>query len=253
MKLIDDDDGKVAAKLDEASRDYATRAERDRGVLERMIAAQGAQCRWRMLLDYFARDMDDARASDALCATNVHYRMPDDELDGKTCGVCDNCLHPPQVIESPRELREQAWAEEDSRPTRTARRFEPGERVRVRRYGEGVVEMVSGERVAVRFPDDATRTFIVQYVKRGSRRAIVRPADGDLRGLLRLAAAQARTPLCERLRDARPGEHHVGACAARFAICRASFGSRWSVASACASACGCFAGTSQPVPLCAAE
>ena len=36
----------------------------------------------------------------------------------------------------------------------------------MRRYGEGVVEMVSGERVAVRFPDDETRTFIARYVKR---------------------------------------------------------------------------------------
>jgi ATP-dependent DNA helicase RecQ len=48
--------------------------------------------------------------------------------------------------------------------------FERGERVVVRRYGEGIVEMVSGESVAVRFPHDETRTFIARYLK-GSRTA----------------------------------------------------------------------------------
>jgi ATP-dependent DNA helicase RecQ len=44
--------------------------------------------------------------------------------------------------------------------------FERGERVVVRRYGEGIVEMVSGESVAVRFARDETRTFIARYLKR---------------------------------------------------------------------------------------
>lgn len=169
MKLIDSDDDKAAAKLDDASREYAARAKRDRAVLEHMIGyVQSAQCRWRTLLDYFARDMDDARASESLSTSGARYGMPHDELDGKTCGTCDNCLHPPAVIESPRERREQARAEEEAKPERTARSFEPGERVHVCRYGEGIVEMVSGERVAVRFPDDATRTFVVEYVRRVS-------------------------------------------------------------------------------------
>jgi ATP-dependent DNA helicase RecQ len=41
--------------------------------------------------------------------------------------------------------------------------------VRVRRYGEGSVAMVSGDRVAVCFPDGETRTFIGRYVKRVPR------------------------------------------------------------------------------------
>jgi ATP-dependent DNA helicase RecQ len=98
----------------------------------------------------------------------VHYRAPDDELDGGHCGVCDNCVHPPEVIESPREVREQMRAKEEQADRKT-KAFAPGERVKVRRYGEGIVEMISGERVAVRFPDDETRTFIARYVKRAAR------------------------------------------------------------------------------------
>ncbi|SAK97061.1 ATP-dependent DNA helicase RecQ [Caballeronia temeraria] len=168
MKLVGDEP--AIAKLDEASQDYAARSERDRAVLERMVGyAQSAQCRWRMLLDYFVDDMNDARTSAPLRASDVDYRAPDDELDGGHCGMCDNCLHPPEVVESPREMREQRRAKEDALSDSEANTFTPGDRVRVRRYGEGVVEMISGERVAVRFPDDETRTFIARYVKRAAR------------------------------------------------------------------------------------
>jgi ATP-dependent DNA helicase RecQ len=167
MKLIDEDGSKAAARLDEASNAYVARAERDRAVLESMIGyAQSARCRWRILLDYFAHDTDEARACETVSASGAHYVMPGDELEGKTCGQCDNCLHPPEVIESPRELVEQARLKGGARPKRTVPAFERGERVLVRRYGEGVVEMVSGESVAVRFARDETRTFIARYLKR---------------------------------------------------------------------------------------
>jgi ATP-dependent DNA helicase RecQ len=159
MKLTDEDGSKAEAKLGDASHAYAARAERDRDVLERMISyAQSARCRWRILLDYFAHNTDSA--------SDVHYVPPDDELGDKTCGVCDNCLHPPEVMESPRELVEHARKEGETKPKRTMPTFERGERVVVRRYGEGIVEMVSGESVAVRFPHDETRTFIARYLKR---------------------------------------------------------------------------------------
>lgn len=159
MKLIDEHGRKADAKLGDASHAYVARAEQDRAVLERMISyAQSAQCRWRILLDYFAHNADSS--------SDVHYAPPDDELGGKTCGVCDNCLHPPEVIESPRELVEQARKKEATKPKRTIPAFERGERVVVRRYGEGIVEMVSGESVAVRFARDETRTFIARYLKR---------------------------------------------------------------------------------------
>ncbi len=102
--------------------------------------AQSARCRWRMLLDYFA-------------ASPEHTSH--DELDGDVCGVCDNCLHPPQVMESPREAREHALdpgksKDKDKDTIKPRPSFAPGDNVRVRRYGEGTVELVSGERIAVR-------------------------------------------------------------------------------------------------------
>jgi ATP-dependent DNA helicase RecQ len=166
MKLIDDD--AAFGRLDDAASGYTARAERDRAVLERMIDyAQSARCRWRMLLDYFADDVSDARVLGPLKSSEVSYRQPEDELDGNACGVCDNCVHPPEVVESARELREQALASEQREPPpRAVDRFAQGDRVRVRRYGVGEVELVSGERVAVRFANDSTRTFIARYVKR---------------------------------------------------------------------------------------
>jgi ATP-dependent DNA helicase RecQ len=38
-------------------------------------------------------------------------------------------------------------------------------KLRVRRYGAGVVTLASGERVAVTFPDGQTRTFISRYLR----------------------------------------------------------------------------------------
>jgi ATP-dependent DNA helicase RecQ len=55
-----------------------------------------------------------------------------------------------------------------ARKDKKAPLFGVGDIVRMRRYGEGTVEMVSGDRVAVRCADDETRTFISRYVKRVS-------------------------------------------------------------------------------------
>jgi ATP-dependent DNA helicase RecQ len=53
---------------------YRTRADADRDKLERMMSyGQSARCRWTVLLEYFA----EGEASNA-------------------CGVCDNCLNPPE-------------------------------------------------------------------------------------------------------------------------------------------------------------
>ncbi|MDR5773775.1 MULTISPECIES: ATP-dependent DNA helicase RecQ [unclassified Caballeronia] len=167
MKLIDD--GAAFAHLDQAAGAYTARAERDRAVLERMITyVQSAQCRWRIVLDYFAADIDDAKSHELLRQAEMNYRSPEDELGGKTCGACDNCLHPPEISVSAREEREHARVDEASKPLGKLKTFEAGDRVRVRRYGVGTVEMMSGESVAVRFADDSTRTFVAQFVKRAS-------------------------------------------------------------------------------------
>ncbi|CAL8481553.1 protein of unknown function (plasmid) [Caballeronia sp. S22] len=146
------------AKIDSNAEQFASCAERDQAVLDRMITyGQSARCRWRMLLDYFATDVAGARSR-----ASSGDRKPTDELGGESCGVCDNCMHPPTLQESPREIQAPARARE------LTRTFAVGDVVRVRRYGEGTVEMVSGDRVAVRCSDDETRTFIARYVKRAA-------------------------------------------------------------------------------------
>jgi ATP-dependent DNA helicase RecQ len=147
--------------MHEAAQRFTEMAAHDRDVLERMIGyAQSGQCRWRILLDYFHAHLNAARSHKSVSS------MPD-ELDGGVCCKCDNCVSPPTVTPSARELQPLA-----SNPKRFAKSWNPGDLVRVRKYGGGRVEMVSGDRVAVSFPDGETRTFIARYLKAAtSRRA----------------------------------------------------------------------------------
>jgi ATP-dependent DNA helicase RecQ len=68
-----------AARIEAVAKEYADRQEADRAKLERMTAyGQSAQCRWKLLLDYFA------------------------EAEGfDRCGTCDNCLAPPELEIAP--------------------------------------------------------------------------------------------------------------------------------------------------------
>ena len=160
------DDCSAIAKIDVAAEQFASRAARDQAVLDRMITyGQSARCRWRMLLDYFATDVANARSQ-----ASSDYRKPSDELGGESCGVCDNCLHPPTVQESPHEIQMPARAE------KLTRTFAVADIVQLRSYGEGTVEMISGDRVAMRCSDDETRTFIARYVKPAASHEADRPS-----------------------------------------------------------------------------
>ncbi|MEN3364542.1 MAG: ATP-dependent helicase RecQ, partial [Burkholderiales bacterium] len=78
------------------------------------------------------------------------------------CGVCDNCLRPPEEALSPltaRQLRQVA-APKKEEPWAKA-----GSPVKVPRYGEGRVVAVVGEKVTIVFPDNQTRTFLRNYVQ----------------------------------------------------------------------------------------
>jgi ATP-dependent DNA helicase RecQ len=72
------------SRLEDVAREYARRQNADRDKLERMASyAQSAQCRWKVLLDYFK------------------------EGEGfKQCGSCDNCLEPPEQRIAPPVARE---------------------------------------------------------------------------------------------------------------------------------------------------
>jgi ATP-dependent DNA helicase RecQ len=122
------------AKLAQA---YADKAETERRKLKRMTAyAQSAQCRWRAILDYFA------------------VMPPWDR-----CGHCDNCAR--------------AGTAEPPAPTlrlkRASKHVRPGDAVKLRRFGEGRVRAVHGERVEVEFPDGSRRHFLSEYIRRLGR------------------------------------------------------------------------------------
>jgi ATP-dependent DNA helicase RecQ len=72
---------------------------------------------------------------------------------------------PPTITPGPRERRAAHDAQNAQSAARQARIWQVGDEVRVRRYGAGVVELASGERVAVTFPDGRTRTFISRYLR----------------------------------------------------------------------------------------
>jgi ATP-dependent DNA helicase RecQ len=66
--------GLSAAELETIAAQYEAKAEKDRDKLEQMMRyAQSADCRWKLLLDYFGEGDSIER-----------------------CGHCDNCLHPPE-------------------------------------------------------------------------------------------------------------------------------------------------------------
>jgi ATP-dependent DNA helicase RecQ len=72
------------AEIEEIARQYAAKQEADRDKLQRMaLYAQSGQCRWKALLDYFSEG---------------------DEFE--RCGICDNCVRPPEEQHAPPVDRE---------------------------------------------------------------------------------------------------------------------------------------------------
>jgi ATP-dependent DNA helicase RecQ len=130
-----------AQVLAELASGYEHKAERDQEALERMVFyAQTGFCRWRVLLEYFDEP------------------MPFEQR----CGHCDNCLRPPV---QPSEPKEDSY-HRPQKPAMPVAAFQPGDSVRVPRYGEGRVAQVAGEEVTVVFPDRARRSFVAAYVQR---------------------------------------------------------------------------------------
>jgi ATP-dependent DNA helicase RecQ len=124
---------------------YVHKHERDREALEQMVGyAVSGFCRWKLLLDYF-----------------------EDEVPGfEKCCRCDNCLNPPSLA-----LTEDIAIHDDEfdhvpdehEPPKPA--FDAGARVKVHRYGEGVVVAVAGDQVTIEFPDQEQRSFVAEFVE----------------------------------------------------------------------------------------
>jgi ATP-dependent DNA helicase RecQ len=124
-------------------RAHADRDARKRRALEQMVFyAQTGFCRWKVLLEYFG-----------------------EQVEWQHCGSCDNCTHPPEFKLAPVPREAVAARGHAGAPAPPGDTLMPGTAVRVPKYGEGRVQSVSGEKIAIVFPSGQTRTFLRNYVK----------------------------------------------------------------------------------------
>ncbi|MET0210070.1 MAG: RecQ family ATP-dependent DNA helicase [Burkholderiaceae bacterium] len=134
---------------------YAVKRTEDEALLEQMVFyAQAGWCRWRVLLEHF----------DAVPA------------GFDRCGHCDNCVRLAEHLV--RSAREEAPASgERAVPSAPAKpSMQPGDEVKVRRYGRGRVVAVNGESVDVSFPNGQSRCFLADWVQAAGVRARPRAA-----------------------------------------------------------------------------
>jgi ATP-dependent DNA helicase RecQ len=119
---------------------YQDKSERDHEALEQMVFyAQTGFCRWKVLLEHFG-----------------------EHVEWSHCGICDNCVRPPEQALSPLSARQLRQA---APPKKEEPSFKAGNPVRVPKYGEGRVVSVAGEKITIIFPDSQTRTFLRNYVE----------------------------------------------------------------------------------------
>jgi ATP-dependent DNA helicase RecQ len=122
---------------------YVQKQEHDHDSLEKMVAyAVSGYCRWKLMLDYFA-----------------------DEVEGfEKCCRCDNCKNPPALALEDIEIRDDEF-DHTPEPEPAGPHFEAGMRVKVPKYGEGVVVSVAGDQVGIDFPDGEHRSFMADFVE----------------------------------------------------------------------------------------
>jgi ATP-dependent DNA helicase RecQ len=122
---------------------YRDKRESDREMLEQMVFyGQTGYCRWKVLLAHFGEDEGFER-----------------------CGGCDNCE---RMAADERTRAVQREPEDDPLhkplPKMPGPSFEAGAKVKVPRYGAGVVATADAQTVTVTFPNGSTRCFLAAYV-----------------------------------------------------------------------------------------
>ncbi|KAF1046022.1 RecQ family ATP-dependent DNA helicase [Xylophilus sp.] len=139
---------------------YTDKRAQDRAALEAMVHyAQTGACRWQVLLQAVGHGGQDEVAA---------------------CGHCDNCRRiaaasaEAAVSEADRAALQLPAAAADARGAATLSRrkragpFQPGEAVRVRRYGAGTVTAADASGVTVDFADGSQRIFQPDFVRRAA-------------------------------------------------------------------------------------
>ncbi|MGB9108944.1 MAG: RecQ family zinc-binding domain-containing protein [Telluria sp.] len=124
---------------------YRRKQEHDKEGLEQMVSyAVSGYCRWKLLLDYFG-----------------------DEVEGfEKCCRCDNCLNPPAaVLTEDIAIRDDEFDREPEPAPDPSSTFAVDDRVKVPKYGEGVVVSMSGDQVCIAFPDGEQRAFMKDFVE----------------------------------------------------------------------------------------
>ena len=133
--------------VDAAEAAAQQRRQQDRDGLSAMVLyAKAGGCRWAAVLAHF-----------------------DEALPGETgrCGHCDSCARFERLLAAEREApREPATDETHSLQPAP---FEPGQRVRVRRFGWGEVKDCSPERVRIEFPRHGLRDIHPDFVLAAAR------------------------------------------------------------------------------------
>ncbi|MDB5963992.1 MAG: recombinase RecQ [Polaromonas sp.] len=159
---------------------YGDKRAQDRAALEEMVFyAQTGQCRWRVLLQHLQEQADFER-----------------------CGHCDNCRRiaafqaglAQRVQETDEAKDEPAPAAANGGGAPAAMHFEPGDVVRVRRYGLGKVVASDALSVTVGFGAGQQRIFQADYVQRVAPRPARQAAAGAARSDLSLPARPNPTP-----------------------------------------------------------
>jgi ATP-dependent DNA helicase RecQ len=123
---------------------YVDKSTHDQAMLEQMVRyGHSGHCRWKLLLEHFGDDVPFETG----------------------CGQCDNCVaaHSRQAAAATPEAS-QAGSEAKAAPRPASPAFAPGQKVMVRRYGEGVVHAADAETVTVAFASGKPRCFLAAYV-----------------------------------------------------------------------------------------
>jgi ATP-dependent DNA helicase RecQ len=132
-----------AATFEGLAEVYVQKQDHDRESLEKMVSyAVSGFCRWKLMLDYFG-----------------------DEVEGfEKCCNCDNCRNPPALALEDIEIRDDEF-DHTPAPEPAGPHFEAGMRVKVPKYGEGVVTSVAGDQVGIDFPDGEHKSFMADFVE----------------------------------------------------------------------------------------
>jgi ATP-dependent DNA helicase RecQ len=127
----DGEEARCTLLYDHADRRVQLYFARKRSKVELLAAyARNTQCRWKMILEYFDEEVEEA--------------------DG--CGHCDNCV------------QRRADVDASTLKMKAQPRLKKGDVVRVPKYGRGTVAETYSDRIAVTFKTGVTREFESRYV-----------------------------------------------------------------------------------------